>query len=155
MKFKLFLFLVSISLFISCQNAAQQEAIEAQKTAELALNAANEGIKQLKAQAATAPTDLLIHVVYFKAKEDKVDALIEAIHSLKSIPVLKGLQVGTFKDLGDDRALSEYNVVMQMGFEDEAAYKVYQEHPIHLELRENAKAMLTGPPATYDFVTTN
>lgn len=99
----------------------------------------------------TAP---LVHIVLLKVKENAaIDELILEIQKLSAIPEVKNLEVGTFKDLGDTRALSEYAVLMQMRFENEPDYQVYQKHPIHLALKENTKLYLAGPPVTYDYLT--
>lgn len=95
----------------------------------------------------------LVHLVYFDLKEAaNINQFIIEIEKLREIEVIQSLEIGTFKDLGDQRALSEYELVMQMSFKDSAAYQVYQNHPIHLQLKAAAKAVLSAPPATYDFV---
>ena len=94
----------------------------------------------------------LVHIVFFKLKEGTdVDSLIYEIKKIEKIPGLKNLEVGQFKDLDDVRALSEYQVMMQMRFANRADYHIYQKHPLHLSLQENAKAYLAGPPVTYDY----
>ena len=95
----------------------------------------------------------LVHVVYFDLKETaNISQFIIEIEKLREIEVIQSLEIGTFKDLGDQRALSEYELVMQMSFKDSAAYQIYQNHPIHLQLKATAKSVLAAPPATYDFV---
>jgi len=94
----------------------------------------------------------IVHVVYFKLKPDANSAaLIKEIKKIAAIEGLEELEVGTFKDLKDKRALSEFGVVMQMGFDTEAAYQAYQKHPLHIELKNNVGQYLAGPPVTYDF----
>lgn len=114
-------------------------------------------LKETAALLAEAKTDTaekypLVHVVYFKLKPD-VDKgkLLEAIDKLEGIEVVKELEVGTFEDLGDERALSDYQVVMSMAFANKSAYEVYQGHELHLALKAAAKEMLAAPPATYDY----
>jgi stress responsive alpha/beta barrel protein len=94
----------------------------------------------------------LVHIVLLKVKEN-VDSkkLIEEIEKLNGIPGLINLEVGTFKDLGDTRALSAYSIIIQMRFENEKDYQTYQQHPIHLRLKENTKSYLASPPSTYDY----
>ena len=69
-----------------------------------------------KPQAASTSDDdayPLVHVVYFKVKPDADQSkLIEEINKLEEIEVLQDLEVGSFEDLGDERALSDYQVVM-------------------------------------------
>ena len=96
--------------------------------------------------------DDLVHIVYFKMKEDaSKEGLIKEIKKLEGIEVLHNLEVGTFQDLGDKRAMSEFGIVMQMEFANETDYKTYQAHPIHLALKKAVGAYLAGPPVTYDY----
>ncbi|MEM8908372.1 MAG: hypothetical protein AAGD05_11045, partial [Bacteroidota bacterium] len=64
---------------------------------------------------------------------------------------VKDLQVGTFTDLGDTRALQQYHLVMQMGFSGQQAYQSYQQHPIHVALKEKLAEYLAASPSTYDY----
>lgn len=144
MKFLLIpmmLFLVS-----SCGNSNQDELTALQ--GELAK--ATETINELKSQM--EPEGELVHLVFFKLKpEANTQELIDEIKKLETISEVKDLEVGPFEDLEDARALDEYGLMMQMSFDDKAAYQVYQSHPTHLALREKAMGFLAGPPVTYDF----
>lgn len=93
------------------------------------------------------------HIVFFKLKPDvDVEAFIREIKKLEAIDGLQDLEVGPFKDLGDARALADFSMLMEMTFDDVAAYEKYQTHPVHLALKEKTKAFLAGPPVTYDFI---
>ena len=70
---------------------------------------------------------------------------------MEAIKEVMDFEVGPFENLGDSRALSNYSILMQMSFATIAAYKRYQEHPLHSALKENTSPFLAGPPATYDF----
>ncbi len=95
----------------------------------------------------------LVHMVYFKTKENAdIKTLIKEIQKIEAIPVLKNLEVGTFKNLGDSRAMSEFGVFMQMRFANEADYQSYQNHPMHIALKKSAGPYLAGPPVTYDYI---
>ena len=144
-----FLFL-GLFLLGSCSNAALESELTTTKTAlakaETALNTANQQLANLQ------HTGQLVHVVFFKVKAGKEAEMITEVKKLKAIPVIKDLEVGTFENLDDPRALSDYNLVMEIVLENKEAYEIYQTHPIHLTLKENAKSLVTGPPATYDFI---
>ena len=145
-------FLVFCSLF-ACSNSALEAALKTTKdalaSAKTDLQKANQEIATLK----QADTGKLVHVVFFKVKPNAdVSAVIAAIKKVQQIPIVQDLEVGTFEDLGDDRALSDYNLVMEMTFDNKAAYEKYQQHPIHLGLKESIGPFLAGPPATYDFI---
>ena len=97
----------------------------------------------------------IIHTVYFKVKknlsESDLNTFVSEVKKLGQIEVVKDLEVGTFLDVGDTRALSEYGIVMQIGFANEADMAKYQEHPIHLGLKDKLGQWLAGPPAVHDF----
>ncbi len=139
--------ILSILLFMSCSDSALQHKLETTK----------KQLADVEAQLASATSDTnteypLVHVVYFKVKPDADQAaLIEEINKIEAIEVLHELEVGTFKDLGDQRALSDYQIVMSMAFANEEDYKTYQSHELHLNLKKVVGAYLAGPPATYDY----
>lgn len=143
---KIFLLFLFLGL-TSCTHTAQIQDLQSQlETAESKISALEDD-----------STRWLVHVVYFKMKPGSSDAdqtaLIDAIKRLKAIEVLHDLEVGTFQDLGDKRAMNDYEVVMQMKFKSSADYEVYQAHSLHLALKEVAKDLLGGPPVTYDYWT--
>jgi len=139
-----------ISLLIglsSCGRTAEIQQLQSE------LNTVKTELSQLKSSSSTS----LVHIVYFplirQTTRSDISYLIDQIKTLNGIEVVKDLEVGTFQDLGDKRALSQYNVVMQMRFDSQEDYQIYQNHPTHLALREICKAFLNGPPATYDYWT--
>lgn len=145
MKYTLFL---CILLLTSCSDAAIQQELEAVK-ADLAT--AQSSITSLRNQI--EPEGNLVHIVLFKLKPDVNQAAILAeAKKLENIKEVMDLEIGPFENLGDARALLEYTMVMQMSFADATSYQIYQQHPIHLALKENVKQYLSGPPATYDFM---
>ena len=118
----------------------------------------NRNIEKIKAtdsstvEQASVEQFKFVHVVYFTLKEKAdIDLLIKEIKKLKAIEVLHNLEIGTFADLGDKRALSQYDLVMQMDFKSRADYEIYQIHPLHLQLKKAMMNLLAGPPATYDY----
>lgn len=157
MKPLLLLLLPSGLILSGCQQniELQKELLEAQ----MALEETQAALQEAKTELEARPVEKkgqLVHLVYFQLKpgitEEERSQLITEIENLKKIPGLEHLQVGRFKDLGDERALSEFGMVMQMSFANETAYRTYQSHPVHLELREKLSSFLVGPPVTYDFI---
>jgi hypothetical protein len=143
-------YLIFSSLFVvaSCTNSALQKELE---QAQNELKAAQETILQL--EQASNTSGQLVHIVLFKLKSDADEtAMLTEINKLEAIGDILELEAGIFENLGDPRALSEYTVIMEMSFADSVAYQKYQQHPIHLALKENVQPYLAGPPATYDFV---
>ena len=94
----------------------------------------------------------LRHLVLFKAKsEDDAQKLVSELSALGKIDEVKSIEVGRFLDLEDARALSDYQVILNVTFENKAEYATYQSHDIHLAVKENVKKHLSGPPVSYDY----
>ncbi len=140
--------LFALLLLASCSDSAMKEELA---NAKEKIGALESELTELKAvQEKVAP---LVHIVLFNLKPDADQAaLITEIKKLEAIEEVQYLEVGPFENLGDDRALSDYELIMQMSFANHEAYQAYQKHPVHVELKETAKAYMGGPPATYDFV---
>lgn len=142
-------------LFACSPNAEIQQQLETAETelakATEALSHAQEEIKTLQSTNNAS----IIHTVYFKVKPDlsekDISTFVGEVKKLSQIEVVKDLDVGTFLDVGDERAMSEYGIVMQIGFASEADMTTYQEHPIHLGLKDKLGQWLAGPPAVHDF----
>ncbi len=148
---RLFILLLII-LLTSCANATLESELAVTKSALINTEAALKDANQQLADLQKAETGQLVHVVFFKVKEGTEADMITAIKKLEGIPVVKDLEVGTFENLNDPRALAEYNLMMEMSFTDKVAYEIYQKHPLHIALKENTKSFMVGPPATYDFI---
>lgn len=96
---------------------------------------------------------MMNHIVLFKLKDAATaPMLLHELDKLSDIPSIKSIRSGRFKSLDDYRALSEYDVVMEVVLEDSLAYQNYQKHPLHLALKQKVKDLLAGPPATYDYI---
>lgn len=148
MKYSLLLLLML--LVFGCSNSAlEQELLKTKANlVEVQKELASLELEQQQTEQAA-----LVHIVLFKLKPDADhNQLIAEIKKMAEIPGVYDLEVGPFENLEDKRALSDYSILMQMSFKDEAAYKVYQAHPLHLALKENTLAMMAGPPATYDYL---
>ena len=110
--------------------------------------------QQLKTKASAQPGDL-VHIVFVNTKDDlnanQEAELIEALNQLQGITELKSFSIGNFKNLDDKRALSDYELMMSMSFQDAEAYQKYQVHPTHVALKGKLDTYLEGPLATYDY----
>ena len=143
-----YLNLLLLITFFSCSNSAVQQELE---KAKQQLVEAQAVIKNLEEQI--EPEGDLVHIVLLKLKPDADQAaLIVELKKMEGIKEVMELEVGPFEDLGDARALSDYNMIMQMSFKDQTAYETYQKHEIHLNLKESLGPYLAGPPATYDYM---
>ena len=145
MRYFLFLFL---PVLICCNNPRHGQIL---KQTEEELRILRERVAQLSEELDSKGD--LVHIVFFRLKSGTdQDAFITEVQKLAQIEGLMGLNVGPFENLNDDRALSEFALVMEMRFEDKAAYEVYQKHPVHLALRAYGNPFFAGPPATYDYI---
>ena len=139
-------FCLLISL-LSCTNARIHDEL-GQVT--MALNEANELIDKLKLQIEDEGD--LVHMVFLKTKPDIDQKLLYS--ELKKLAQIEGLldfQVGPYQDLGDRRAMTDFNLMMEMSFKDIEAYKAYQIDSIHLEQKSKLADFLAGPPATFHY----
>ncbi len=145
--------LTSFVFLIACSSSELQMELEKTRDelelVEAALAKSQEKLMKMEEDQAAPFT----HLVFFDLKpEADQKILINAIHKLKAIPEVHQLEVGTFEDTGDQRALSSYALLMKMSFRDSADYAIYQAHPLHLELKASARNLMAGPPATYDYM---
>ena len=141
--------LVFLSFIISCK----QECKHLVKIRSL-----KGQLDSLKSEQITIETKgQLVHLVFLDTRDDISEednsALIEAINNLREIPILKDLDIGLRADTDDPRFISNHELAFSLTVKNMEDYKVYQEHPIHLKLKEIAKDKLAGPPAVYDYWT--
>lgn len=146
-----FFLMMAVLWLCSCSpNTDIQEQLE---TAQAALDSVKQELAAL--QAEEKEEEIIIHTVYFKTKpnlsETDLNTFLAEIQKLQQIEVVTDLEIGTFLDVGDERALSDYGIVMQVGFAKKEDMDVYQQHPIHLGLKEKLGPWLAGPPAVHDF----
>ena len=94
------------------------------------------------------------HMVYLNIKPDmdsiQMNTLMSQLERLGSIPGVIDYHIGTFKDLGDQRAFSEYELMIGMDFRNRHDYENYQKHPTHLEVKKALKDYLEAAPGAYD-----
>ncbi|MEO1435934.1 MAG: Dabb family protein [Bacteroidota bacterium] len=145
--FSCFLFLT----FVGCSNTADQTRQLEQLQAKV------DRLEQLLLTYQTNEDQKgeLVHVVWFSIKEgistSDMKPFVDAVKNLGNIKQVKNLRYGKFEDLGDTRALSDYEFVMEMTFQNREYYAQYQAHPIHLELKQVAGNYVDAAPATYDY----
>lgn len=111
--------------------------------------------RQLSSNTISKSGDL-VHHVYLNVKDDltadQMSQLKEALNQLQGIEQIKSFILGEFKDLKDERAFSDYEIVLSMSFADEEAYETYQAHPTHVALKSKLDSYLAAAPATYDYI---
>ena len=153
MKKQLFWGLVFMVLFSACRQTALREELQTTRAALSAAMARLDSIQSLLANPKAGPANsALVHIVFFKLKPDADPlSLIDELKKMEAIEQITSLKIGTFQNLGDPRALSDYGLLMEMAFASETAYQAYQQHPIHLAVKASIQPSLAGPPATYDY----
>ncbi len=87
---------------------------------------------------------LWIHSVYFWLQRDKSDhelpAFLQALESLKEIPPVKQLWVGTPAPTDRPAVDSTYDAALTVFFEDAQGHALYQKHLLHQNFLENYRA---------------
>lgn len=159
MKFSTFSLFFIICLFTNCgqTDSTLQTELESLQAAfqQKSTEYANLQKEMLSLQSQSLVDAPLIHLVFFKVKDDISEAnkttLLNTLKGLADIEVVKDFEVGEFEDLGDKRALSDYDVAIEMGFLTKEDYEKYQSDERHLQAKEALKPFLAGPPASYDF----
>jgi len=143
-----YVLIICLLTCLSCTNTSVQQEL---KIVKQELATAQEKINNLEAQI--EPEGELVHLVLFKVKSDADQTvLVSEVKKLETIEEVMDLEIGPFEDLGDERALSDYSMLMQMSFANKATYETYQKHPIHLALKEKLGQFMAGPPITYDYM---
>lgn len=107
-------------------------------------------------RSATLPSsEQLIHMVTFKLKPDlnpaEVQAFVDGIRSLCSIPYLSDCLTATPAETGDARLVSDYDLLLQMSFRNMELLERYSKDEFHLAVRKNIKSYLAEAPVVYDF----
>ncbi len=136
---------------ISCQSHKHEEL-------ELALAKANANLAATQAaleQAQHTMHSPLTHMVLFTLKEGISDAettaFTDSLAKLGTIPLVKRFSLGKPAATGDPRLVTNYDLVMTMGFASQADLAAYQQDATHLAIRAATKSLLGGPPMVYDF----
>ncbi len=161
MKFLSILLLFSLPLLFTntgCGNESEKLRAQAEEQRALAENAQRLAEKKLAEVMALREENggVLNHLVMLNLKDglttEEKTPLMAELEKLGGIQGVLGYEVGSYKELDDPRALSDYELVLKMAFRSQEDYKVYQQDSTHLAVRASLKPFLAGPPATYDFV---
>jgi hypothetical protein len=94
---------------------------------------------------------MLTHVVFFKLKDrspESVQATKLVLTNMEGkIPVLKSIEVGT-DVLHSERS---YDIALITKFDSLDDLKVYDMHPLHMEVKAHMKQVLDGTSVCVDF----
>jgi hypothetical protein len=104
----------------------------------------------------TKPASPIVHVVVVWLKEpgngEHRTKMIETARSLKSIPGILDIQVGT--TLPSERPIVDatFDVAIVITFKDEPSLRAYDPHPKHVQAVQNVLQPLAQKVVIYDFV---
>jgi hypothetical protein len=112
---------------------------------------------ELKTLSEKASKGKLVHQVYFNLKADlsEIDKEIftDGLEKLGGIEVVESMVVEERKNVGDEqRALTQFDVLMELRFENKAALEVYAKDDFHQEIKKEIGRFLAKPPMTFDYV---
>ena len=84
------------------------------------------------------------HVVFFKLEDPgrRAELLADCDRLLPEIPGVVSYAAGRHLDVGRDSVDGDYDIGLYIGFETEADYAAYVEHPLHTELVQTWKPEL-------------
>jgi hypothetical protein len=93
------------------------------------------GCGSLAGGAASRPAPV-VHLVFIQLTDPgQVEALLaDCDRLLPGIPGVVSYAAGRHIDIGRPNIDSDYDLALVVGFEDEAAYHLYVDHPAHVEL---------------------
>lgn len=144
--------LTLLLIFTSCKT--EDKSITQLEELKTVLEAKNQELLDLKNNTGNNK-GAIVHSVYFEIQDglssQQLSTFINKCKELKKIKEVNNFRIGSFEDLGDPRALFDFQLVMDMSFKNKRAYEIYQNHPIHLNLKESIGEYLKKGPRTYDF----
>lgn len=97
----------------------------------------------------------LVHTVILKLKDSTSESrraeIIKLLDSLKKIEVTQNLYTAIRAETPDPRAKTDYDIILQMTFNDIEELVSYSEDPFHLDIRKQLKDDLSEAPVVYDY----
>lgn len=81
----------------------------------------------------------ITHVVLIKLRDPgrAADLMRESETALTPIPGVRSYHAGTHLEIGRPNIDQDYDVALSIGFDSEADYRAYLEHPLHVGLVES------------------
>ncbi|WP_282935439.1 Dabb family protein [Paenibacillus sp. RC67] len=95
---------------------------------------------------------MLTHIVFFKLKDRSPESIQVTVNVLKNmegkIPVLRSIEVGT-DVLHSERS---YDIALITKLDSLEDLNIYDNHPVHVEVKAHMKQVLDGTSVCVDFV---
>lgn len=143
---KISIYLLLLSIFISCKQPDVQNQIQTLQSESL------EDKKSAYDSNDQNEEHLFHHLVFLNIKANiDTSILVQELQKLAEIDDVKNFNVNLYKDMKDERALSDYGIMMKMSFIDQDAYERYQVDSLHQNMIMSTKQYMAGPPVSYDY----
>lgn len=101
-------------------------------------------------------TPKMVHLVFFDIKEDlsvkQLEFLEVEIKKLGKIETIKEFHFGEYEDVGDERTLTEREMVISMKFNNMDDFYSYQKDERHFAVKKVIQPFLEKLPMTYDYM---
>ena len=98
--------------------------------------------------------EYIVHDVYLKLKQNLADSIKNSflgdLQQLDKIPFIKQIRIGTFIDTEDPRQYKDYDIVLSVTLHNLHALEDYQNHPLHISLRNKYKDIFARSPLVFD-----
>ncbi|MBN9310768.1 MAG: Dabb family protein [Devosia sp.] len=82
---------------------------------------------------------MIRHIVFFTARPERVDAVVEGLQLLGQIPHSQHFEVT--RNAKVDQIANEVDVVVYAEFADEAALAAYKAHPLYAEATKRVRPL--------------
>lgn len=98
----------------------------------------------------------IVHTVIFNLNDDITDVdrnyFIDQLKSLSKVRETKDLFVASYTLTNDERAKSNYDIILQMKFSSTADLYAYSNHEFHLDIRSKIAHLVAEKPLVYDYM---
>ncbi|MGH1365945.1 MAG: Dabb family protein [Calditrichia bacterium] len=145
-----FISLISIALLIGCAEEKDSNTRQLERL-ELEIGELTKRLENLPDRKVG-----LTHLVFLDLKSDllpeQLEGIMEKVNQLGEIANVQSFNIGRYQDVGDPRAMSQYEIVLELLFENAARLASYQQNEQHLAIRAELKKYLAGPPVVYDYL---
>ncbi len=97
----------------------------------------------------------LVHTVILSLKdsttETRKEEILDLLKGLKEVSGTKRLFTSIPAETDDSRAKRDYDIILQMAFDSVKKLERYSTDSFHLNVRDQLKKDLSGPPIVYDY----
>ena len=96
--------------------------------------------------------DEIRHLVFLDVKREvNLDSLIIELYHLSKLESVSSFSIGKYKELNDLKAMSDYELILDMTFTNKKTYLSYQSDSLHQTMISKSMKCMAGPPASFDY----